>query len=312
MTKQFSSCSFKILFLPLALTRNVALGSAMLFLTCAAVHLLTIVAIPVSADPSRPPSAVIPSTGSTISDAINQNTTGRSEGYALGVPRSYGWYRGLYKPPGYSAPPSQFTAVTGWGQVYPKVGAPRYSNPDGHVLIANARTYVHLSATGEWVLVQNQATDRMAGAHFAADFGKKPTTQMKISSLSDGSVAVGIPPAGQNDHFWLTNRGTYSAGSVDGVYVQMDIKTNDPDLKLVANVGADWWRDATAAYVHGFENNPGAGMSNWVELSTTWTRLHFYSWSNSKLRSNPPPPLADAALERKPAAFRSRASTSIP
>jgi hypothetical protein len=31
--------------------------------------------------------------------------------------------------------------------------------------------------------------------------------------------------------------------------------------------GADWWRDATADYVHGFTNNPGASMSNWIALS---------------------------------------------
>jgi hypothetical protein len=269
-------------------------------------------AIPVSADQSRPPRDDISATGSPISDAINQNTPGRSEGYALGVPKNYDWYRGLYKPAGYSAPPPLFTAVTGWGQVYPKLGALKYSNPNGRIIIANARTYVHLSATDEWILVQNQTTDRIVGAHFAADFGKKAGIQMKVSSLSDGSVAIGIPPAGYNDHFWVTKRGTYAAGSVDGVYVQMDVKTNDPDLKLVANVGADWWRDATAAYVQGFENNPGAGMSNWVELSTKWSRLHFYSWSNSKFRAAPPPPLAESSLEKKPAAFRSRASTSTP
>lgn len=310
---QFSYCNLRILFLPLTVARNVALGSAIFFLlTCAAIHFCAIAAIPVSADPSKPPRDDMPATASLVSEAINQNTPGQSEGYALGVPRNYGWYRGLYKPPGYSAPPPHFTAVTGWGQVYPRLGAPSYSNPNGRIIIANARTYVHLSATGEWILVQNQATERMAGAHFAADFGKKAVIPMKMSFLSDGSVAIGIPPAGHNDHFWLAKRGTYSAGSVDGVYVQMDVKTNDPDLKLVANVGADWWRDAEAAYVQGFENNPGAGMSNWVELSTKWSRLHFYSWGNSKLRASPPPPLAESLLEKKPAVLRRRASTSTP
>jgi hypothetical protein len=310
---QFSSYNFRILLLPLALARNVALNSTfLLLLSCAAMHFCAVAAVPVSADQSKPPRDDIPAIGSPISDAINQNTPGQSEGYALGVPRNYDWYRGLYKPPGYSAPPPLFTAVTGWGQVYPRVGAPRYPNPNGRIIIANAKTYVHLNATSEWILVQNQATERIAGAHFAADFGKKAVIQMKMSSLSDGSVAMGIPPAGHNNHFWVAKRGTYSAGSVDGVYVQMDIKTNDPDLKLVANVGADWWRDAAAAYVQGFENNPGAGMSNWVELSTKWSRLHFYSWSNSKLRANPPPPLVESLLEKKPAVLRSRASTSTP
>jgi hypothetical protein len=55
----------------------------------------------------------------SLSDVINQNTPGYSEGHGFGVPTSYGWYDGYYKPEGNDAPPSNFTAVTGWGQVYP-------------------------------------------------------------------------------------------------------------------------------------------------------------------------------------------------
>lgn len=310
---QFSSYNFKVSFLPLTLARNVTLGSAILFLlTCAALQFCAMLAIPVSADQSKPPHDDIPAAGSTISDAINQNTPGQSEGYALGVPRNYDWYRGLYKPPGYSAPPPLFTAVTGWGQVYPKVGAARYSNPNGRILIANARTYVHLNATGEWILVQNQATERIAGAHFAADFGKKAVIQMKMSSLPDGSVAIGIPPAGHNDHFWVAKRGTYSAGSVDGVYVQMDMRTNDPNMKVVANVGADWWLDASAGIVPDVATLSGAGQSNWIELSTRWSTLRFYSWSAAQLQADPPPPLVDSTLEAKETIIRRRTNASSP
>ena len=175
-------------------------------------------------------------------------------------------------------------------------GGPAYSDPDGSVTVANARTYVHFSTTRKWILVQDQATDKIAGAHFVADFAEKQASDARYRQ-PDGSVAIGVPPAGYNDHFWITKRGAYPAGSIDGVYVQMDMKTNDPNMKLVANVGADWWRDATAGYVQGFENNPGAGMSNWVELSTKWSTLRFYSWSTSNFRENPPPPLAETKLE---------------
>src|SRR5882672_3323958 len=92
---RFSSYKFKILFLPLALARNLALCSATLsLLTCAAMHFCAIAAIPVSADQSKPPRDDISATGSPISNAINQNTPGQSEGYALGVPRNYDWYKG--------------------------------------------------------------------------------------------------------------------------------------------------------------------------------------------------------------------------
>src|SRR6476661_5854465 len=63
-----------------------------------------------------------------LSDVIYQNTPGNSEGLPLGVPSSYSWYNGSTGHTG-STPPSNFTAVTGWGQVYPEAGATNDSNP---------------------------------------------------------------------------------------------------------------------------------------------------------------------------------------
>src|SRR5262245_20588386 len=61
---------------------------------------------------------------SPMRDAVAQNTPGRSEGYAAGVPRNFAWYCGYYRPTTDGMPPPDFTAVTGWGQIYPKAGAP--------------------------------------------------------------------------------------------------------------------------------------------------------------------------------------------
>jgi hypothetical protein len=249
---------------------------------------------------------------SPIVDAINQNTRGQSEGYAVGVPRNFAWCSGSYKPPGSAAPPFDFTAVTGWGQVYPKVGSPASWNPDGSILVGNAKTYVHLRATREWILVQDQATDSIAGAHFVADFAKETAEEMRVRALGDSSVALSVPTTGFNAHFWLTKRGTYVAGSIDGVYVQMDMRTDDPNVKLVANVGADWWRNSIAGFVRGYANNPVAGMSNWIELSTQWSTLRFYSESSSEFQAYPPPQLAGSTPETTPTIIRRRASTPAP
>ena len=185
-----------------------------------------------------------------------------------------------------SPPPSNFTAVTGKGQVYPKVGARGYSNSDG-ITIKNAKTYVHLSTTREWVLVQDQATDEITGAHFVADFSPKAVKPMRLNAQPDRSVIIGAPPAGYNDHFWLAKRGTYAAGSVDGVYVQMDMRTNDPNMKFVANVGADWWLDTSTGGGRDIATISAAGQSNWVELSTRWSTLRFYSWEYCSASSGP-------------------------
>jgi hypothetical protein len=258
---------------------------------------------------SVPPSGEI-TTVTPMADAIIQNTPGQSEGYAFGMPEGFEWCAGSYKPAGSSTPPSDFTAVTGKGQVYPEAGTYAYSSPNGSVTIANAKTYIHLGTAREWVLVQDQATDGIAGDHFFADFSPSPAKQMRLEAQPDGSVVVGAPPAGYNDHFWPIKRGTYAAGSVDAVYVQMEMRTNAPDMKLVASIGADWWRDADAGVGRDFANSSGTGMSNWVKLSTEWSTLRFYSWSTAQLQAEPPPPLA--GLETKPTITRRPAKTSPP
>ena len=174
---------------------------------------------------------------STLTDAIYQNTVGNSQGFPLGVPTSWNWYQG-WNPDGQLAPPSNFTAVTGWGQVYPQAGAPADSNSNASVQIANFQTYVHLTS-GAWVEVQNQSTDSIAGAHFLADFSGNSSVAWNETTLSDGSVSVDAPQNGYNDHFWPGARGTYAPGTVDGVFVEASMKTNDPNANLVAELGAD-------------------------------------------------------------------------
>ncbi len=230
---------------------------------------------------------------SALTDAIYQNTAGNSQGYPLGVPTSWSWYSGTDTVTG-NTPPSNFSAVTGWGQVYPQAGAPADSNPSASVQIANFQTYVHLTS-GAWVLVQDQSTDPISGAHFLADFSGNSTVAWNETTLSDGSVSVDAPQNGYNDHLWPGARGTYAPGTVDGVFVEASMKTDDPNKNLVANLGADWWLNSSASYVNGFSNNPGAGMSDWVKLTTQWQSLYFTSLSPQQLQADPPPGLETAS-----------------
>jgi hypothetical protein len=235
----------------------------------------------------------------STSDIIRQNTLGLSEGFPAGVPTSYNWYQG-WNPDGMGAPPSDFTAVTGWGVVYQEVGAPESSNPNATVEVANAQTYVHLASTGQWVLAQDQATDPINGGHFVTDFAGDAGIAMNVSAGSDGSTVLDAPTSGYNDHFWPSARGTYAPGTVDGVYVQMDMRVTDPNSNLVASVGADWWHDANADWVQDFSNNPGAGSSNWVQLSTQWSTVGFYSESTPDFQGDLPPPLVGSAQANPP------------
>jgi hypothetical protein len=247
-------------------------------------------------------------TESPLVDAILQNTRGYSEGYPLGVPRNYVWCSGSYKPN--ASPPDDFTAVVGWGQIYPKVDAGKDTKPGGRIEIGQAKTFLRLKSTKQWILVQDQAKTALVGAYFVADFSPKPSILMQLNQGEIGSVMIDPPPSGYNAHFWHEKRGTYPAGDIDGVYVQMDMRTTEPETDFIANVGADWWRDATSEFVAGFANNPGAGMSNWVELSTEWSTLRFFSLNMSELKATPPPPLARSSLPATPTVIRRRFSTT--
>ncbi|TYO61530.1 DUF642 domain-containing protein [Bradyrhizobium hipponense] len=224
----------------------------------------------------------------SLSELINQNTLGRSEGFPAGVPHSYSWYKG-WNPGGQLTPPPGFSAVEGWGQVYTEEGAAASANAD--VEVANAKTYVHIKETGQWVLVQDQSKLGLGGGHFVADFAGNSAYPMQVTRLPGGAASFDAPTAGYNDHFWYGSRGTYAAGTVDGVYVQMDMRTTDPNAKLVAMVGVDWWRNATAPFLSDHSNNPGVGGSNWVELSTQWRTVGYYSMSTAAFQADLPPPL---------------------
>ena len=244
-----------------------------------------------------------------LTDVIYQNTPGNSEGFPLGVPTSYSWYGGSTGHTG-STPPSNFTSVTGWGQVYPKSGATNDSNP-ANVQIADFQTWVHLK-TGGWVLVQDQATDPIAGSQFLADFSGNTNTSWSVTRQADGSAMGAAPLSGYNDHFWPGSRGSYSAGTVDGVYVQANMRTTDPNEHLVADLGADWWSTPTAAYVDGFSNNPGAGMSDWVELTTSYKTLYFTSMTSAQLQADLPPPLKGTSSPTTPTTPTTPTDPTIP
>ncbi|MDF0578230.1 Ig-like domain-containing protein [Bradyrhizobium yuanmingense] len=226
--------------------------------------------------------------GISLAELIKQNTLGQSEGYPAGVPHSWNWYKG-WNPDGLLTPPADFTAVEGWGQVYTEEGAP--ASPNANVELANAKTYVHIKETGEWLLVQDQSKLGIAGGHFVPNFNGNSGYPMTVTRLPSGAVSFDAPPAGYNDHFWQGARGTYTAGTVDGVYVQMDMRTTDPNAKLVGMVGVDWWRNASAPYLDDHSANPAVGVSNWVELSTQWKTIGYYSMSTAAFQADLPPPL---------------------
>jgi hypothetical protein len=219
----------------------------------------------------------------SLKEAIEQNTSRKQQPAPAGVPRDWSWYNGKSGVHAAAPPPPGFSAVTGWGIVYPEGGRPA-SSTNAVVFMKDFVTFLHLASRG-WMEVQNQAKDAIGGAHFAANFSGNRNVPWTARSLS-GGIAFDAPKIGYNDHFWPEKRGTFGSEQIDGVFVSARLKTDTPGVALVAALGADWWRDAAATYEAGFANNPGIGQSNFVRLATRWQTLFFHSLSTESLEAD--------------------------
>ena len=90
-------------------------------------------------------------------DCVVSQTSGYDTGYyPAGVPSDYSWYAGGEAQHGFSGPPSNFTSMTGWGDVYPQQGA---SNVSANVYMIGFKAYLH-KKTGGWTLAQDQLAER--------------------------------------------------------------------------------------------------------------------------------------------------------
>ena len=224
---------------------------------------------------------------SALSDAIYQNTAGNSQGN----PEGLSWDTGVYGTHTETQSPSGFSGVTGWGVVYQQAGASVSPNAaSDSVQMEDFTTYLHLT-NGTWVEVQNQAQSGISGGHYLADFSSDSHNPLTIQTSSDGSVSMDAPTTGYNDHFFPTQRGSFTAGTVDGVFVEATMKTNDPSANLVAQIGADWWKDSSAQWAGDNVNNTAVGAGNFVKLSTQWQTVYYSSLSAAQLQADPPPGL---------------------
>jgi len=171
---------------------------------------------------------------------------------------------------------------------------------------------VRLKATGQWVLVQDQDKQGIAGGHFVNDFKNNAGTPLNVTKNADGTHSFAMPSTDYNDHFWFGSRGTFGANTVDAVYTQYDMRIDDPKAKVVASVGADWWLNANAPYLQDHSTNPGVGSGNWVDLTTEWKTIGYYSLPTEQLANNLPPGLAGSSSQNPTPAPTAPVKTPAP
>jgi hypothetical protein len=221
---------------------------------------------------------------------------GPHEGPLHGVPSSWSW---ALHPTIDSAFNNQDTAMTAWGQIYADANAVEPSS-GVRIEIKNMEAYVWSLSQRRWLRVQG--TVQVSGGHYAEDFANNASISADWQSEPDGGISSGMV-AGYNLHFWPSaGRGSVAASDIGGVYTTYQarlIGANAGAAKYLANVGGDWWLNATIGYGNG-TNNPGIGQGRFVYLSQSWSAVDFYTggqygaavpgaWTDAQLAASNPP-----------------------
>jgi hypothetical protein len=165
-------------------------------------------------------------------------------------------------------------------------------NANAQIQIQDFTTDVLLN-TGQWIEVESQATDPVAGAAYVATYANNGT-----ATTSGGVVTANAPANGYVDHFYPETCGTFTPGTVEGAFVEAQMRTTDPSAELVGNLGADWWANSHAVY----PNNAGAADSDWELLTTNWQTFYATSLTTAQLEANPPPGLEASTTPTTPTA----------
>jgi hypothetical protein len=148
------------------------------------------------------------------------------------------------------------------------------------VEVRDIRSFIWSVSERRWALVQEALG--VVGAHYFDDFRSNASVPADPRTEADGGTSVSMIP-GYNFHFWPdTGRAGVSPGDVGAVvtiYSARLIGAAAADAKYIASAGGDWWRAPGALFDGGAigAHNDGIGQGRFVELSSIWTTVAFYT-----------------------------------
>jgi hypothetical protein len=226
---------------------------------------------------------------------IYGDMTGSNEANPQGWPVS--WGEGPSIGLG-NIPPSNWTAATAWGVVYQAWQGNTATNT--RVNLANVQLWFLSKSKGTWALVQN--TSQPDGAAYKEDFSGDISIPADVRTEPDGTISVtsGMGSyAGDNFHFYPSNRGQINPNDVGGVVAIFEARlivgnTTLPDDRAtaayVAEVGADYWPCITCALPRSYNNvTPPVGGGRFKYVTDNWRSFAMTTMTLAQLTANSPP-----------------------
>jgi len=248
--------------------------------------------VPTTDPATTVPPTTVPLSGINTVAKVESDMEDANVVFPDGVPSDYSWYGG----PGIEAGnnvPTGYSAITMWGQLYPKAGGSPQPNVD--VEFQDPQTWIYSISHQAWNEVQG-APD-VQGNYYLATFAGNTSTPATIVAEPDGGYAVTPPTDGYNFHFWPSGgRGTIDASDVGGVFttVQARLVAADPsqpaDLsadQYVLDVGGDYWQSTGAPY----PDNAAIFESRFDAVTSGWQSFDAITWSQARISANPALPL---------------------
>lgn len=197
------------------------------------------------------------------------------EGQPEGVPLDYDWLRNPRLGAGNN--PGDFTAITGWGQVFSAKGS---SASSISIKIRDMRVLACYGRQRRWVLLQQGVIE---GSQFRPDFQGNVNKPPLHYSHAAGATSVRFEK-NFTYHFWPNQgRADLPAKDICGIVVLLQAKMIPPGQDknslakrsgVLLGLGADYWRDKGAGWDNYQSNRDVAiGRLKWVSTSWHWFGL---------------------------------------
>ncbi|MFQ5512478.1 MAG: hypothetical protein ACE5EO_11590 [Candidatus Krumholzibacteriia bacterium] len=224
-------------------------------------------------------------------DTIIDDVTLPHQARLHGLPLDFDWALAPIGTAGNNAP-ANYSAMTGWGQVYEGANGNRAKNT--RIQIRNFRSYVLSKQDNQWHLLQSPAS--VVGGAWREDFLDNINKPADIRAEADGGISVKVG-GGYNFHFFPQTRATIVPGDIGGIFVttQARLILDDPSgrddrsrARYLLDIGGDYWIDLFTEF-DDFTTNTEIFLARFRYVTTGWHWFNMTSLSEAEIRQNPPP-----------------------